>query len=160
MCWETHSTDQGKMHNYVQGSNGPLDSLTWQGMQPTSKVTRHQSVATPSQWIRHVHEDPRAHQSYQTNLRQALNHIYDMGVRLTAFRPRTGPNGPSPRSADQQGRPTWCWQATGPTDSHRTCGNVWLVFHGGLAQFSSKRLVVPPIYMRGGGSNEDTHTLH
>ena len=28
MSRETHSTDQGKMHNYVQGSNDPLDSLT------------------------------------------------------------------------------------------------------------------------------------
>ena len=125
-------------------------------MQPTSKVTRHQSVATPSQRIRHVHEDPRAHQSYQTNLRQALTHIYDMRVHLTAFRPRTGPNGPSPRSADQQGRLAWCWQPTGPTDSHMTRGSVWLVLHGGLAQFSGKRLVVPPYIYEGRGSNEDT----
>ena len=28
MSRETHSTDQGEMRNYVQGSNGPLDSLT------------------------------------------------------------------------------------------------------------------------------------
>ena len=27
MSRESHSTDQGKMRNYVQGSNGPLDSL-------------------------------------------------------------------------------------------------------------------------------------
>jgi len=28
MSKETHFTDQGKMRHYVQGSNGPLDSLT------------------------------------------------------------------------------------------------------------------------------------
>ena len=28
MSRETHPTDQGKMRNYVQGSNGPLNSLT------------------------------------------------------------------------------------------------------------------------------------
>ena len=52
--------------------------------QPISKATRHRSVATPSRQIRRVHEDPRAHQSYQTDLRQALTHIHDMGAHLAA----------------------------------------------------------------------------
>ena len=52
--------------------------------QPVSKATRHRSEATPYQRIRRVHEDPRAHQSYQTDLRQALTHIHDMGAHLAA----------------------------------------------------------------------------
>ena len=43
----------------------------------------------------------------------------------------------------------------GPTNSQMMRGSVWLVLHGGLAQFSGKRLVVPPIYMKGGGSNDE-----
>ena len=45
----------------------------------------------------------------------------------------------------------------GPTDLQMTRGKVLLVFHGGLGRFSGKWLVTPPIYMRGRGSNEDTH---
>ena len=58
------------------------------GRQPKRKMTRHGSEATTSQRIRCVHEDLRAHQSYQTDLRQALTHIYDMGVHLAAFQPK------------------------------------------------------------------------
>ena len=53
-------------------------------MQPKGKVTRHGSEATTSQQIRRVHEDLRAHQSYQTDLRQALTHIHDIGAHLAA----------------------------------------------------------------------------
>ena len=45
-----------------------------------------------------------------------------------------------------------------------THGEVLLVLHGGLGRFTGKWLVAPPyIYMRGGGSNDNTHhtsTLH
>ena len=54
-------------------------------MQPMSKVTHHGSEATTSRRIRRVHEDLRAHQSYQTNVRQAHTHIYDMGAHLEDF---------------------------------------------------------------------------
>ena len=54
-------------------------------MQPISKVTRHRPNAKSSRRIRRVHEDLRAHQSYQTDLRQALTHIYDMGAHLAAI---------------------------------------------------------------------------
>ena len=54
-------------------------------MQPISKVTHHRSKATPSRRIRCIHEDPRAHQSYKTNSRQALTHIHDMGAHLEVF---------------------------------------------------------------------------
>ena len=107
MSRETHSTDQGEMRNYVQGSNDPLNSLTWEGMQPKSKVTRHQSVATPSQRIKRIHKDLRAYQSYQTNLRQALNHIYDMGGPLNSLPTKNRAKRAQPtvgrpaRSADQ-----------------------------------------------------------
>jgi hypothetical protein len=90
------------MPNYVQGSNDPLDSLTWEGMQSTSKVTRHRSEATPSRRIRRVHEDPRAHQSYQTALRQAMTHIHDIGAHLEVSRPRIGPFGHLFWSADHR----------------------------------------------------------
>ena len=36
--------------------------------QPISKETHHRSEATPSRRIRRVHDDLRAHQSYQTDL--------------------------------------------------------------------------------------------
>ena len=106
MSRKTHSIDQGKMRHYVQGSNGPLDSLTCEGMQPTSKLTHHQSVATPSRQIKRVHEDPRAHQSYQTASRQAKTHIHNMGAHLAVSRPRIGPFGHLLWSTDLQGRPT------------------------------------------------------
>ena len=54
-------------------------------MQPMSKVTRHRSEVKSSRQIRHVHEDLRAHQSYQTDVRQAHTHIYDMGAHLEDF---------------------------------------------------------------------------
>ena len=54
-------------------------------MQSISKVTRHGSEATISRQIRRVHEDLRAHQSYQTDFRQALTHIHDMGAHLAAI---------------------------------------------------------------------------
>ena len=101
MSREKHSSIQGKMRNYVQGSNGPLNSLTREGMQPTTKVTHHQSVATPSQQIRRIHEDPRAHQSYQTTSRQAMTHIHNMGAHQAAYQTKMGPFGHTFRSADQ-----------------------------------------------------------
>jgi len=52
--------------------------------QPISKVTRHRSEATPSRRIKRVHEDLRAYQSYQTTSRQALAHVYLMGIHLAA----------------------------------------------------------------------------
>ena len=73
---------------------------------PISKVTRHQSEATPSQRIRRVHEDPRAHQSYQTASRQAMTHIHNMGANLAVSRPRIGPFGHLFWSTDLHGRPT------------------------------------------------------
>jgi len=54
-------------------------------MQPKSKVTRHQSEAKSSQRIRRIHEDLQAHQSFQTDSRQAFTHVHDMGVHLAAF---------------------------------------------------------------------------
>ena len=120
-------------------------------MQPINKVTCHRSETKSSRRIRHVHEDLWAHQSYQTNLRQALTHIYDIRVHLAAFRPKTGPNGPSPWSADHHGRPIMWWWPTGPTDSHMTRASVWLVLHGGLAQFTGKRLLVPSYKYKGRG---------
>jgi hypothetical protein len=118
-------------------------------MQPISKVTHHRSEATPSQRIKHVHEDLRAHQSIQTNLKQALTHIDDMGGHLAASGPRIGPIGHSPRSADHESRPTMCRRPTSPTASQYTHGSVWLVLHGGLGRFLSKLLVVPPYIYEG-----------
>ena len=54
-------------------------------MQPMSKVTRHRSEVKSSRRIRCIHEDLRAHQSIQIDLRQGLTHIHDMGAHLTAF---------------------------------------------------------------------------
>ena len=131
-------------------------------MQPTSKATRHQSVATPSQQIRRVHEDPRAHQSYQTNLRQALTHIYDMGVHLTAFRQEPGQTFPAHgRPTSKVGRPGAGSPRAPPTLTGHVavCGwcsrVVWL-------NSRAKGWWFPPIYMREGASNEDIRhlTLH
>ena len=66
------------------------------------RMTRHQSEVKPSRRIRCIHKDLQAHQSYQTDSRQALTHIYHMGVHVAASRLKTRPNGLSPRSADLQ----------------------------------------------------------
>ena len=78
-------------------------------MQPKSKVTRRGSEATTSRRIRCVHEDLRAHQSTQTDSRQAHTHIHGMRAHLAAFRPRFGPNGHVVWPADLVGRPTMGW---------------------------------------------------
>ena len=126
-------------------------------MQPKSKVTHHRSKAKSSQQIRRIHNDLRAHQSIQTTSRQAITHIHNMRAHLAASRPRFGPNGHIVWPADHDCQPTMWRRPTGPTASQCTCGVLWLVLHGVLGRFSGKWLVVPPIYMRGGGSNEDTH---
>ena len=106
MSRETHSTDQGKMCNYVQGSNGPLDKPQMRRNAAHKQVTRHQSVATPSRRIRHVPEDLRAHQSYQTASRQAMTHIHNMGAHLASYQTKLVLFGHFYRWADQHGRPT------------------------------------------------------
>ena len=115
-------------------------------MQPKRKMTRHGSEATTSIRIRHVHEELRAHKSYQTDLRQAQTYMNDIGVHLAAFRPRTGPNGPSPRSADH------VVAAHRPHRLSVTCGKVWLVPNGGLASFLGEMRVVPSYKYKGRGS--------
>jgi len=128
-------------------------------LQLISKVTCHRSETTHSRQIRCVHEDPRAHQSYQTALRQAMTHIHDMRAHLVVSRPRIGQIGHSPRSADH-GRPTICRRPTGLTTSQSVRGSVWLVLHVGLGKFSSKWLVIPP-YIRGKGLQMKTsHISH
>ena len=59
------------------------------------------------------------------------------------------------------GRPTQWRRPTGPTDSQMTHGSVWLVLHGGLAQFPGKRLVVPSYkYNLEGAQMKTSHTPH
>ena len=138
-------------HKEAQRPKGPTWQLHMRETQPISKATRHQSEATPSRRNRCIHEDPRAHQSYQTDSRQVLTHIPDMGAHLAVFWPKTGANGASPRSAEQLGRPAQWWRPTGPTASQMTRGEVWSVPNGGLAHFSGKRLVAPSYKYKGRG---------
>jgi len=79
--------------------------------------TRHQSKVKPSRQIRRIHEDPRAHQSYQTAFRQAMTHIHNMGDHLAVSRPRIGPTG----HPFFVGRPTW-------SADHRSV-RLGLIFH-------------------------------
>ena len=135
------------MPNHIQGSNCPLDSLTWEGMQPTSKVTRHRSEVKFSRRIRRVHEDLRAHQSIQTTSRQAMTHIHNMRAHLVVSRPRFGPNGHLVWPADHDGRLTvgWArsawflvWRLLGGPSCY-VCGS-WLV----LSRFGSSGGPVDP----------------
>ena len=130
--------------------------------QSISKETRQQSEATTSRQIRRIHMDLRAHQSYQTDSRQAMTHIHNMRAHPAAFRPRTGPNGLSPRSADLQvARPSGDGpRAPPPLKRHVVrCGwspmTVWLVSR-------ARGWWLPPINTRGGVENEDNthHTPH
>ena len=122
--------------------------------QPISKVTHHRSEATPSRRIRCVHEDPQAHQSYQTDSRQALTHIHDMGAHLAAFR----------SSLRRFGRLFW--------SADRRSVHLGSIFHvsalhsmakavpGGMGPIRGmNRSWHPPIYMRGGGKNQDIHQV-
>jgi hypothetical protein len=129
-------------------------------MQPTSKVTRHQSVATSSQQIRRVHEDPRAHQSIQTTLRGAHTPGYDMGAHLAASIPSLRRFGHLFRSADQPCRPTkgrCLWSSLFHVSTpHLMPRSV----PGGRGPISGlKRPWHPPIYMRGGGKNHNIHQV-
>ena len=124
------------------------------------RMTHHQSEVKPSQQIRCIHEDLRAHQSYLTDSRQAMTHIHNMRAHPAAFRPRTGPNGLSPRSADLQvARPSGDGpRAPPPLRRHVVrCGwspmTVWLVSQ-------ARGWWLPPINTSGGVENEDTHTTH
>ena len=129
-------------------------------MQPTSKATRHQSDATPSRRIRCVHDDPRAHQSYQTASRQAKTHIHNMGAHLEVSRPRIGPFGHLFWSTDLHGRLTICrrlWTSpfhmSTPHSMHRS-------ILGGRGPISGlKRPWHPPIYIRGAGKNQYIHQV-
>ena len=148
------------MLNYVQGSNGPLDSLTQEGNGATSKATCHQSEAAPSRRIRRVHEDPRAHQSYQTASRQVMTHIHDMGAHLAVSRPRIGPFGHLFWSTDLHGRPTigrclWTspFHMSTPHSMHRS------VPGGRGPILGLKRPWHSSIYERGGGRNQDIHQV-
>ena len=49
------------------------------------RMTRHQSEVKPTRQIRRIHKDLRAHQSYQTDSRQAMTHIHNMRAHLAAF---------------------------------------------------------------------------
>ena len=49
------------------------------------RMTHHQSEVKPSRRIRCIHKDLRAHQSYQTDSRQAMAHIHNMRAHLAAF---------------------------------------------------------------------------
>ena len=120
-------------------------------MQPKSKVTRQRSEAKSSRQIRRIHNDLRAHQSIQTTSRQAITHIHNMRAHLAASRPRFGPNGHIVWPADHDCQPTMWRRPTGPTAFQLTCGSVWLVLHGGLAQSPGKWLVVPPYIYEGRG---------
>ena len=118
LVWECVQVNLGqkcrKLASIIQGINAQLRTrIKWPTRQPhmwrntaTSKATRHQSVATPSRRIRCIHEDQRAHQSFQTALRQAMPHIYEMGAHLAMSQSSLEPNGDLYRSADQQGQPT------------------------------------------------------
>ena len=121
-------------------------------MQLISKVTRHRSEATPSRRIKRVHEDPRAHQSYQIALGQAMTHIHDMGAHLAAFR----------SSLRRFGRLFW--------SADRRSVHLGSIFHvsalhsmakavpGGMGPIRGmNRSWHPPIYMRGGGKNQYIH---
>ena len=123
-------------------------------MQPTSMVTHHRSEATPSRRIRCVHEYPRAHQSYQIALGQAMTHIHDMGAHLAAFR----------SSLRRFGRLFW--------SADRRSVHLGSIFHvsalhsmakavpGGMGPIRGmNRSWHPPIYMRGGGKNQDIHQV-
>ena len=134
------------MRNHVQGSNGPLDSLTGEGMQPTSKATRDQSVATPSRRIRRIHEDPRAHQSFQTTLRQAMPHIYEMGTHLVVSRSSLGPNGHIFWSADHRSVHLGLYLPRVNSSFNDKVGSRMKGYNLG-----AEEAMAPPIYMRGGG---------
>ena len=129
-------------------------------MQPTSKATRHQSDATPSRRIRCVHDDPRAHQSYQTASRQSMIHIHNMRPHLAVSRPRIGPFGHLFWSTDLHGRPTigqrlWTspFHVSTPHSMHRSVP-------GGRGPISGlKRPWQSPIYMSGGGKNQHIHQV-
>jgi len=146
------------MSNYIQRSNGPLDSLTWAGMQPKSKVTRHWSEATPSRWIRRVHEDPRAHHSYQTALRQAMTHIHDMGPHLAVSKPRIGLFGHLFWSTDQHGRPTIGQFVLGAIFHMSTPHSVPRSVPGGMGPIPRLKRPWHPLYIwEEGGKNQDIH---
>ena len=126
-------------------------------MQPKSKVTRHQSEVKPSRRIRSIHEDLRAHQSYQTNSRQAMTHIHGMGPHLAVSKPRIGLFSHLFWSTDLHGRLTICrrlWTSpfhmSTPHSMHRS-------ILGGRGPISGLKRPWHPlyIYMRGGGKNQD-----
>ena len=125
-------------------------------MQPTSKVTCHQSVATPSRRIKHVHADLRAHQSYQTASRQAMTHLYNMGGHLAVCRPRIGPFGHLFWSTDLHGRLTIGRRLWTSPFHVSTRHSMHRSVPGGRGPISGlKRPWHSPIYMRGGGKNQD-----
>ena len=127
-------------------------------MQPTSKMTHHQSVATPSRRIRHVHEDLRAHQSYQTASRQAMTNIHNMGAHLTVSRPRIGLFGHLFWSTDLHGRPTkgrHLWSSPFHVSTPHSMARSVPGRRGPISGL--KRSWHPPIYMRGGGKNQHIH---
>ena len=129
-------------------------------MQPTSKVTRHQSVATPSRRIRRIHKDPWAHHSYQTTLRQAMTHIHDMGAHLAVSRPRIGLFGHLFWSTDLHGRPTkgrHLWSSPFHVSTPHSMPRSVPKGRGTISGL--KRSWHPPIYiyLRGGGKNQHIH---
>jgi hypothetical protein len=129
-------------------------------MQPTSKATRHQSVGTPSRRMRRVHKDPQAHQSFQTALRQAMPHIYEMKARLAVSRSSLGPNVHIFWSVDQHVRPTIGRFVLGSTFHVSTPHSMPSSVPGGRGPISRlKRPWHPPIYTRGGGKNQDIHQV-
>ena len=122
--------------------------------QSISKVTRHRSEVTPSRRIRCVHEYPRAHQSYQIALGQAMTHIHDMGAHLAASR----------SSLRRFGRLFW--------SADRRSVHLGSIFHvsalhsmakavpGGMGPIpGTKRPWHPPIHMRGGGKKQHIHQV-
>ena len=129
-------------------------------MQPTSKTTCHQSEATPSRRMRRVHEDPRAHQSYQTASRQAKTHIHDMGAHLPVSRPRIGMFGHLFWSTDRHGRPTIGWHLWTSPFHVSTPHSMHRSVPGGRGPISGlKRPWHPPIYMSGEGKNQHIHQV-
>ena len=120
-------------------------------MQPTSKTTCHQSVVTPSRRTICIHEDPRAHQSFQTALRQAMPHIYEMGAHLAVSQSSLGPNGHIFWSADQHGRPTIGRFVLGSTFHVSTPHSMPKAVQGGTGSIlQPRRPWYPTINSRGG----------
>ena len=107
-------------------------------------VTHHRSKAIPPRPIRRVHKDLRAHQSYQTDLRQAQTNVHDMSAHLAAFRPRTEPNGRSPWPADH------VVMAHGP---HRLGDDMWHLVVGAPWRFGFIPGVAPSYKYEGRGEN-------